>query len=318
MLKYHLNPIREPIIKAYLHIGMPFSILPVIYEENGWVYNTYIQLKYNNENPNDKFMDFTQQRFWEDYGIFTKIFIDFPALKRSERLGMLEELKFLLSRDYYIWGEWNEYYIPGSPAYGRFFFRHYFLAYGFKDDEIFVEGYLDDNHWHRFSVSEEIFINSLIPDVERDKNGLIGVNGYRPQKIEKFQFEIETVTSKIQDYLDSKGEKQNTLYGRKAITSFIKDLKESISLSGNYPIQSVYVIYEHKLMMLQRLKFMKKLNYCSENAVERYKKVERAFYSIICCCIKYNTTGAVKLGEQILEKVNEAMCLEEEILNEIF
>lgn len=192
------------------------------------------------------------------------------------------------------------------------------MAYGFNEDEIFVEGYLDDNHWHRFSVSNEIFINSLIPNVERDKNELIGVNGYRPQELERFQFEIETVTSQIQDYLDSKGENQDTFYGRTAINSFIKDLKESITVGGNYPIQSVYVIYEHKLMMLHRLEFMKKHNYCSENAVRRYLKVERAFYSVICCCIKFNTTGAVKLGEQILEKANEAMYLEDEILSEIF
>lgn len=315
----HILPIREPLLKAYLHIGMPFSILPEAFEENGWVYNTYIQLVYHDENPADAFMDFTQERFWEEHDVFTKGFFGFPAETDKERMEMLAEWKRFMDMGYYIFGDWDEYYIPDTPFYGRSFFRHYFLAYGYEDGEICVEGYLEDGHWHRFRVEEDVFLQSLLPDKDRDKNGYIGVNFYRPRESSQFHFDLEGVKKQVNAYLDSKGENAALSYGASAVKRFFDDMTEAMRAGGDFPIQSVYIIYEHKIMMLKRMEYMaSEKNGCTAGDAEEYKKIVDQIFSVVCSCVKYRMTRKSAIANRVSEKINSAMESEQKILRRIF
>ncbi len=320
MTKQHILPVHEPLLKAYLHIGMPFSILPDEFVENGWVYNTYTQLVYYNENPEDPFMDFTQVRFWEDVGIFTKGFMDYPARTEKERVHMVEEIKRFMEKGYYIWGDWDEYWIPDTPAYRGSFYRHYFMAYGYDENGIWVEGYLDDEHWHRFQVSENTFGKALLADADRDKNGLIGINVYRPKDAKRYSFDYEKVRKEMYDYLESKGEHSHLPYGMNAIRSFAQDIKDAMQNGGDYPIQSVYIVYEHKLMMEKRLQYMysHKIGRCDDGLLSEYSSVKDAFYSVVCSCVKYNMTGRKSLGEKVYQKMIGALEREEKVLRGVF
>lgn len=315
----HILPIREPLLKAYLHIGMPFSILPEKFETNGWVYNTYIQLVYHDENSADAFMDFTQERFWEEHNVFTKGFLGFPAGTDEERIEMLIEWKRFMDMGYYIFGDWDEYYIPDTPFYEKSFFRHYFLAYGYENGEICVEGYLADGHWHRFRVEEEIFLQAVLPDKDRDKNGYVGVNLYRPRADKLFTFDPGQVKREVKAYLCSEGETTELLYGVEAVRKFFDQMTGAMEEGADFPIQSVYIIYEHKVMMLKRLEYMTaEKNGCTEDDVQEYQKVVDQVFSVVCSCVKYRMTRRVAHLERIREKINDAIESEQKLLRRIF
>ncbi len=319
MQEGYILPIREPLLKAYLHIGMPFSMLPEEFEKNGWVYNTYIQLVYHDENPADAFMDFTQERFWEEQNVFTKGFFSFPAGTDEERMEMLKEWKRFMNMGYYIFGDWDEYYIPDTPFYEKSFFRHYFFAYGYENNEICVEGYLADGHWHRFRVDEEVFLQAILSDKDRDKNGYVGVNFYRPRESRHFRFDPDMVKKEVKAYLGSKGENAALSYGVSAMRKFFEQMTGAMGVGADFPIQSVYIIYEHKLMMLKRIEYMASEEIgCTEEDVQDYKKVVDQIFSVVCSCVKYRMARKLAHLNKVSEKINDAVVSEQKILRRIF
>lgn len=319
MQEGYILPIREPLLKAYLHIGMPFSILPEEFEKNGWVYNTYIQLVYHDEDLSDAFMDFTQERFWEEHDVFTKGFFSFPAGTAEERMEMLAEWKRFMGMGYYIFGDWDEYYIPDTPFYGKSFFRHYFLAYGYENGEVCVEGYLADGHWHRFRVDEDVFLQSVLSDKDRDKNGYAGVNVYRPRESSQFHFDPDAVREEVKAYLSSSGENAGLSYGINAMKKFFHSMTGAMSAGADFPIQSVYIIYEHKVMMHKRIEYMASVGTgCTEADAEDYKKVMDQIFSVVCSCVKYRMTRKPAMADKVRKKAEDAMTAEQNILRRIF
>lgn len=320
MKQKHILPIQDPILKAYLHIGMPFSILPDKLIECGWVYNTYTQLVYFNEDPEDSFVDFTQERFWEESNVFTKGFVSFPARTQDERQQMMHEIRKLIDMGYYIYGEWDEFLIPGTPFYQRKPFRHYFLVYGYANGEIYAEGYLEDGHWHRFTVPEEIFAKSLLADRDRDKNGMIGINTYRPRSNMEARFDYDRIKVEVGKYLNCIGEKIYLPYGTEAIEAFFNDVREAMQQLGEFPIQSVYIIYEHKIMMQRRMEYMlaNKFGACTREEVEQYKKLTEEFYTVVCNCVKYKIARKSSFGNRVYSKVVDIQRQEQELLRRVF
>lgn len=320
MQRRNILPLNKPMLKAYLHIGFPFSIIPVEWIQNGWIFNSYIQLVYHTENPNDAFMDFTQQYFWEDCNVFTKGYLRFPAKKDEERNEIMQQLEFCLKQGFYIYGEWNEYFIPGMPYYGKKFYRHYFLVYGFDEKNVYSVGYREDAHWHRFQVDKEQFVKSLLPDLNRDGEKCVGMNIYRPDLAINLSFDYEKIRRECKSYLDCEGENSKLAYGLDAVKNFFDDVILSIRKGDDFPIQSVYVVYEQKLMMQNRLQYIIKNGNSkfSESDVLSYSKLVEAYYGIVCFCIKYKISRKSFLATRIERKLNEMYCEEEFLLRRIF
>lgn len=313
--KTNILPIYDPLIKSYLHIGMPFSVLPPQYIQSGWVYESYIQVVYHKEDPEDAFLDFQDPIFWEDKDVFTKGFMAFPARNKKERWQMLEGLKEQIDNGYYVYGDWDEYYVPGTPFFGRHFFRHYFFIYGYEANKIYTEGYLQDGHWHRFEIEEEAFVQALLQNNDRDSNGMISVNTYRPRINFRGRFEWEVVKEGIWEYLYSDDYRK----GMSAICDFFADVCQSIRIGGEFPIQSISIVYEHKVLMLERIRYMAKHGFgnCKETDVLQYEIITKGFYTVLCSCMKYKITRKTKWAEQIEGKVKELLEHEKSILERV-
>ena len=303
-------PIYDPMIKAYLHIGMPFSILPSRHIESGWVYQTYAQMVYHREDPEDAFLDFENSIFWEDEDVFTKGFIAFPVKNKNDKWKMLEGLKWLIKAGYYIYADWDEYYVPETPFYKRHFFRHYCLIYGYDKDHIYTEGYLEDGHWHRFQITQEEFVQALLENDDRDVKGVISVNTYRPRENFNKRFEWKKGKTEIQNYLYPKDE----VHGRHAIRAFFDDVCSVIERGGEFPIQSVSIAYEHKIMMLERIRFLSEEKICSKEIADQYELIKKGFYTILCGCMKYKETGKTAWADRIKTKTEDLLITEKVIL----
>lgn len=306
-------PIYDPLIKAYLHIGMPFSVLPPRHVESGWVYQTYAQLIYHREDPEDAFLDFENSIFWEDEDVFTKGFIAFPAKNKNDKWKIMEELKRLIKAGYYIYADWDEYYVPGTPFYKRHFFRHFCLVYGYDKDNVYTEGYLEDGHWHRFRITQEEFVQALLENDDRDVKGVISVNVYRPRENFKEKFEWEKVRMEIQNYLYP----QDEIHGRYAICAFFKDTCSAIERGGEFPIQSVSIAYEHKLMMLERIHFLVEKGFCTPEMAEQYERIKKGFYTVLCGCMKYKVTRKTAWSERVRTRLEDLLTTEKVILERV-
>lgn len=94
-------PIYDPLIKAYFHIGMPFSVLPPRHVESGWVYQTYAQLIYHREDRKEEVVIYGYDT--EKKHIFWRAEKD-EVEKKSSLIELLEEYNFFAGnrRDQYL------------------------------------------------------------------------------------------------------------------------------------------------------------------------------------------------------------------------
>lgn len=294
--------------------------MPPEWELCGWVYNTYIQLVYHTENPTDMFLDFSQQQFWEDFNVFIKGYLRFPANTEQERKEIMRVLEEYINHGFYVYGEWNEFHIPGMPFYRKDFFRHYFFVYGYDSENIYSEGYREDAHWHRFKVNKDLFIDSLLSDQKRDGINCIGMNVYRPDQTRQLYFDYEKVIHDCKEYLDGLGPNKQLYYGLGAVKKFFDHVLSSIRQGGDFPIQSVYIIYEHKIMMEKRMQYMNKVGFghITELELESYHGIVKTFYSIVCTCVKYKISMNPDLATKMELKMEWIYHEEEKILRRCF
>ena len=83
-------------------------------------------------------------------------------------IGTIVALKKVIDSGCYVYGTYNEEFIPGKWAYGKMYYMHDFLLIGYDEERFISVGYLADGIFRRFNIPNNNLYNSLKDGVKTD------------------------------------------------------------------------------------------------------------------------------------------------------
>lgn len=323
----------EPISATYSHAAHTLAILANDKSSKPWLMNCFIQI-FGGE---DDFLDYQDFGFMECPLIHTQhIGIDMVDIGWKNRIDFIKKA---IIKDYYIYAEMN---VSKINVYGvNKPFAHDALIYGFDEEnkQFLISDFFGLKKYGSAWISEQELENALYLDEESFGKTGIFFNDifllkikYDERAIFSTKKVIDTLWAYEQGIPISLGynnrfkplfadEKNNFLFGIQCY-QLLYNMLEACNQNKKLPSrwrQVVYLFYEHKRIMVERLKFMKEKE-CLKNAekyLEIYKKIRDKHEIILMLFIKYALTYKKNILSHILSEINEVVREERLILPDL-
>lgn len=306
-------PICNPLIRGYLHNAYQLAILGCKKEAKVWIFSNYIQLVSENGNSSDPVAfylpDYPGYNWsiltpWFDYSVITRDFI-----KRYD-IVFQDLIRDALSQQQYIFLYINEKYITGTVSEADDVdFNHHILLHGYSadNDEISFLGYDKSRSFTERTIDihqleRAYFYNRYNYDRYENRMYFLKV---REDEGFKLSFELDHIIQQLAYFRDSKKVINNVLdyhidyqytYGLDVYDSLIRNLElfHDDKIKGVRPklIIPLHLVMEHKLMMVERFKFMAELfpNIALDRFIEEYNGLQKNFELFRNLCMKYDMT----------------------------
>lgn len=335
-------PLCESPIKVYSNYAYVLSVLLNNRDALNWFYSNFIQVKYIRDTENNQLFVFNYS-----LGNLTKYFYNIPYLEvRSLNRGFLLEIcdditKVLckaIEEGYYIMTVVDEFYLPPRPFYKKEHYLHLIMINGFDmENEIFYSAGFNEYKYEETCLKfEDVFkaISSMKgnnKDVrddycmmyklqEKDKIEYLRENyNYFPYKLN-----LKLIKRSLQEYLASKCSDEHfdtfyevspdSEYGISYYEAMIEYIDKFIEkrYEGNIYTVAFHGMLEHKIVMVQRLKFLQDNDYvCKiEGVINMYEEIATKAKIIRSLLIKYNFTKKINLLTKVKEYLSNVYALE--------
>ncbi len=342
-------PLCNSPIRVYSNFAYVLSVLLNNEEAKGWFYSNFIQVKYIKDTIETQ--DFV---FNYSLGNLTKYFYNIPylevrSLKRSFLLSVCSDIiDFLCSAikaGYYIMTIVDNYYLPPKREYNKNHNKHLIMVNGFNieekvfycmgyNDRLYEEAVLKFDDFYMAVSSEEGNKKRLRDDLcmmyklqDKDEIKYIqeGFNYFT------YKFNKKLVRQSLQEYLYSVCSDEHfagfyevpakSEYGiiyYEAMGQFLLKYVEGI-YSGEMNVTSFHGMLEHKILMIQRLKYMQDNQYASgvDRVVETYIDLKYSAEIIRNMILKYNMTKNVELLKRAKRILDEMYVAEKEAVRSL-
>ncbi|MCY9530256.1 hypothetical protein M5X04_13105 [Paenibacillus alvei] len=288
-------PFHYPTVTTYPNHAFILSGCTAYEQFSSFFYSGYIQLQSKNEvtkdpDSNNLLIDFYTTDIEYDHTPFIKI-QRLPKMTIDKlNINIIDFIIESIEQDYYFFAFVNEQYIPGSPAYQKYYWRHMILIYGFdQDKQIFnTAGFFGGN---KYSVSTASFEQVEQAYYSHDSSCIDGKDFmnhllfYSFNKHGKYDFDIHSVHEQLQDYYYSRNTSKrhrafrNPLKGKYGLQIY-DDFKihlDNVINGGRFKRHSFQLLWEHKRTMLERINYMVGHNYLtnSEQNYNNYSVLEK-------------------------------------------
>ena len=132
---------------------------------NTWKNMNYIQLFYNEDDPNTVNVDyymFTRKGWDASYNCMCNFvdteYIDSPQLDDNQKL--IDYLQKSIDEHYYVNVMLDEFYVEGRGPYNKFHYDHYDLVYGYDEKTFYIFGYKDNGKMSKTCVLYDNFLKA--------------------------------------------------------------------------------------------------------------------------------------------------------------
>lgn len=230
-----------------------------------WLYSNYIQLSCDVDDKDVKLQyHFGMKKNWQYF--ISNYFVDYTVKDFTElsdwKIDKLDYIKYCIDKGKYVEVWNNQFFVKGRKEYHNEIHFHQNLIYGYSDvsRELYILGYTNNGLMAEDSISYEDFINEK--NVCREHNTLIEYC----MKFDNTQYlmDVEYMRLVIEQYI--KGTNSSIYYhhllphdSRKyGINIYDELVKEQGLRSLLYDRRVTHLIYEHKVCMNERLKYLKK------------------------------------------------------------
>ena len=315
--------LAKPHIRCYQHYGFPVSIVEGHIEDASCLFNYFIRLVYRHGFRTSIEFDIPKYKgdileFWENEKFLNidNICIDLYTISKKK---VLEKIKKLVDIGTYVSGQWNEYYIQNKMAFKKFNYERSYLIHGYNDEKrcFYLSGYVGINKWcMTYQVDYDVFWKSLI------KDRYLWLNTYAYKESKDYRkLDINKIFVEIKNYLLSKPIMNNDICGICANINYFENLKMEFNYKdGLLVIPPLYALYEHKIFMFRRIKYLHNCGILSldREIIRKFEKVTWMYKSEITLAIKFNTVYKKELINEMIEIGLDAVVQEEKILKEIF
>ena len=199
------NPFTyTPPIRGYLGYAYLLSIL--FAQENPpwpWLYNQYIAIGARRDYS--RFEQIATDWMGVYEGAMQYYFMELPVEQVADPDQGLQAILSLLRRGYYVYGEFNERYVPHTSSYRRWDFRHCYCLYGYSREQhlLFSAAYSDARRYEELEIPFSDYLRALA-ESGREK---ITIDFYRCNPAFVPVFDPESCAFRIREYLESKPEK---------------------------------------------------------------------------------------------------------------
>lgn len=228
---------------------------------------------------------------------------------------VIDYIEFCISNDRYIMLWLDEYYIENRKAFANTHFNHQNLIYGYDDDHIYLLGiYMGKSSISKVKKNE--FIKSY--NVCENANNIIYLFDYQPDSY-KFEFNLNQLKSSIYDYLNGNiqnvgfyniPEFQNYSFGINIYDKFTNERGINIFIDD---VRIAYLIYEHKICMRERIKFLIKRNIIKfEECTEIIADIDEMCHksNILINIIIKNSIKKSHIKEKVINYLNDIKNIE--------
>lgn len=323
--------IKYPIITSYTSDAHMLAILNNYPSTNEWVFNQYINLwgeepVCNNNSLVLRFNSWLIRRVCPYFNINTLYTNNFNS-------DIIEFIISEIDSSYYLYILYDQYYIPNSEAYMKRHFEHEMLIYGYDTKEkIFYIADFYKNSKYTFTVAPFDCVENAI-------KGTLKSEQFSCDEIEfcntNYKFSNYLLYNSLNNFLYSKNtvaENENVIlenaeleeiqkgrytFGIKnyslLIQSLSKLLHEKIDF---YDIRPLYVIFDHKVMMCERLKYLANMGIIdfNDSIIDKYLNIKKICVTNCNLFIKFSLTKDYNLINKIINNINILESLETEAI----
>ena len=327
------NPFTStPPIRGYLGYAYLLSIL--FAQENPpwpWLYNQYIAIGARRDYS--RFEQIATDWMGVYEGAMQYYFMELPVEQVADPDQGLQAILSLLRRGYYVYGEFNERYVPHTSSYRRRDFRHCYCLYGYSREQhlLFSAAYSDARRYEELEIPFSDYLRALA-ESGREK---ITIDFYRCNPAFVPVFDPESCAFRIREYLESRPCTQTYgdpheysgeewLFGAKAQRYLLCYLEKVREMAGALDLRYFYFLWDHKKLMWMRIQYMMEQGFLPDKPVLLgYEQVEEQAALLKEMALKYNISldCGLKKPEHLVQKMETYLQnladREERILEEV-
>lgn len=328
-------PVQYPFITTYTQHAHLLSILSCYECTYPWIYSNYIQLYINKDYCHD-WGDFYFPLPYELRPSDTCKWIHSQKIDRSiaeSKWGsIIDFIADFISSDNYVHLMINYFHVPQSMSYQKDNTIHDVLVYGYdlSKETIYFSDFLNSRKYSFEEISFTDFINAFTSYKQRTNDdylkGIIYL--YRFDSECDYEFNINNILNSIKAYLSDAApeywdfynmeNKRNIDFGTEVYRSLGNYVRRMVDNGLLINIRPFYLLYDHKKLMLLRLKFLHGLKSFTnaDNNLIGMENIEKQAKNLVNMTIKYNISGNKALADKILNLLNDIKKGEYEILRQ--
>lgn len=331
----------DPIINYTLSIDNIFSIA----QANGpgldyIIYENFINVTFDDFFAERQFVNFNSFLDWRLYanGI-SYMKIPKELLKNNTKDTIID----LLNKDYYLYINFDSYYIQPDIFYHNKHQRHDMFIYGYNTDKstLYTKAYFDYSYPSLCTLSiDEVCDAILLYDNNIAKNYL-GLTGFKVNDNGKRNINILLIYKELKEFLSTKKMfnlskiTYNNIINKKiygltrlygiSFFDFIIDNLYNANYNEELSLRTYQFIYVHIFLMIQRIKKIKEIysDYNLENTLIELENLLKKSILVRNLVIKNNIKYNINKGNdllivnKILNNVEEIFFVYENIINKI-
>lgn len=245
----------------------------------------------------------------ENDGLITEDLLVIP-MKYAKNVCLAEIAKKALDSGRYVFGTFNDQYIPGKQTYEKKYFIHDYLLYGYENNAFISAAYLKGGHYREFTVDFSDYSRAMLtqePDLYMHFLQYHAASG--------LGFMEQRVRAALYDYLSSvQLADDGCVYGLQALNLFADEIEQNDS---HIDLRSLCFLHEHKSLMKMRLVYMKSNGYIniSDNMLSDYEHMLHCLQAAVMLAMKHQIAPNKRIPARIAETIRIAVAQDEAALN---
>jgi hypothetical protein len=330
-------PVNYPMITSYTQHAHLLSILSNYECTYPWIYSNYIQLYINEDYKNnwgDFYFPFPYELRPSDTckWIFTqKIHRDVVNCKWESIINFIIEC---INSNNYVHTMINFFYVALSSRYNKVHLNHDILIFGFdlNEEVLYVSDFFGVGKYSYEKISfldfSRAYSSYSLSKNQDYLNGMVYL--YKFNAKSDYQFSIKNISNSIKSYLYSsipeywdcynRDNREDIVFGMEIYTTLKNYIaKKRSSRESDIDIRPFYMLYDHKKIMLLRLKYLYGHNYYknynSENIIG-ITEIETQASDVVNLLIKYNVSKNNIILDKVVNILNNIEKNEKNILEQ--
>ncbi|MFA9466411.1 MAG: hypothetical protein ACERKN_19285 [Velocimicrobium sp.] len=334
-------PVKEPIITTYTQHAHMMTILSNNPETIEWIISHYTLLYYNKNLANHNWADFYFPHPYDIHPFHFCRWIQCDSIYGEEIVNgsesIIDYIIKWIDEERYVDIMLNYFYIRNN----LFFYQkqngcHEVLVYGYNlSEKVFYcsDFLLARSHKYTFStITFEDMENAFNPSIVDEVSGR-GSNQIYLVRLKKqimSHFRESSIVNSLRKYYKSEIPEYWEVYNTEDLPRIEFGLDGYNALLRNIDIiegewcepRTYYLMYDHKHLMVIRLKYLIGLHSNYEPYYKKlcaeYKKIEGRLKAVILLMVKYNYHKSNSIMNEIQENLLEAEVQERKALQEFF
>ena len=281
-----------------------------------WVCTKYINCAFAPQSPMNKFIIMVSDDWGEsEHLVSHQYFRIKKSCLQSFKMDLLHILKTAINNNFYIYGSYNERYIPSTGGYNQDDFMHDFLLIGCDRNKFVATGYVANGRFKKFEIPNNNMLDGLfaICGAEIELHMYCYEQGAIPSPNIKMMLEDLNKYISTTYYLDHpvpNGETRGIETNIRLKEFFVNEVQQ-----GEIYIDRRYsrALYEHKWVLAQLVdQFLEDNNERKKHQEWAHKNLQRA-QLVHTLGLKMSYTEDAKIITRVAELMDQ--IIEDEIQN---